>query len=120
MSIMTPREIVHELDGWELNRGDLCEEGHQLRPHIVWFGEPVPLIEEAARQASQADICAVIGTSLAVYPAAGLLDYIPAEAPVYLIDPNDIPLPRNRDIEVIREKASTGVPLLMEKLRERF
>jgi NAD-dependent deacetylase len=109
---------VFELDGWELKKGDTCDEGHQLRPHIVWFGEAVPLIEEAAQIASQADLFAVIGTSLAVYPAAGLVDYAPADAPIYLIDPNEVPQPRNRHVKIINEKASIGVPILKEKLLE--
>lgn len=113
-------ETVIELDGWELKKGDTCEEGHQLRPHIVWFGEPVPLIEEAARITSQADAFAVIGTSMAVYPAAGLVDYAPPGVPIYVIDPNDIPVPMHREVDVIREKASIGVPILKEKLLERF
>ena len=112
--------LVYELEGWELKRGDTCEKGHQLRPHVVWFGEPVPLIEEAARITSQADCFAVIGTSLAVYPAAGLVDFVPPDAPIYLVDPNEIPIPLHREVEVIREKASIGVPILKEKLLERF
>jgi NAD-dependent deacetylase len=112
--------LVYELDGWELKRGDKCEQGHQLRPHIVWFGEPVPLIEEAVRITTQADAFAVIGTSLAVYPAAGLVDYAPLDAPVYVVDPNDIPVPLHREVEVIKEKAGTGVPMLKDKLLDRF
>ena len=108
--------LVYELDGWELKRGDTCEEGYQLRPHIVWFGEPVPLIETAIEITRTAEIFAVIGTSLVVYPAAGLIDYVPEGVPVYLVDPNEIPVPRFRDVEIIREKASTGVPILKEKL----
>ena len=108
--------LVYDLDGWELKRGDTCEEGYQLRPHIVWFGEPVPLIETAIEITRTADIFAVIGTSLVVYPAAGLLDYVPEGVPIYLVDPNEIPVPRFRDVEIIREKASTGVPILKEKL----
>lgn len=111
---------VYELDGWELNRGDTCDEGYQLRPHIVWFGESVPLIEDASRIASQADIFAVIGTSLAVYPAAGLVDYTPRDAPVYLVDPNDVPAPMGREVVIIKEPASTGVPILKQKLLDRF
>ena len=111
---------VFELDGWELKNGDTCKEGHQLRPHIVWFGEPVPLIEDAAHIASQADAFAVIGTSLAVYPAAGLVDYAPSDVPIFLVDPNEIPAPRHRDVEVIQEPASLGVPILKQKLLERF
>ena len=74
----------------------------------------------AARITSQADACAVIGTSLAVYPAAGLTAYVPADAPLYLIDLNDIPIPHHREVEVIKEKASIGVPILKDKLLERF
>ena len=111
---------VFELDGWELKKGDTCEDGYQLRPHIVWFGEPVPLIEDAARITSRADIFVVIGSSLAVYPAAGLVDYAPLDAPIYLVDPNEIPVPLHREVEVIREKASIGVPILKKKLLERF
>ncbi len=111
--------LVYELDGWELKRGDSCEKGHQLRPHIVWFGEPVTMIEEAVRITTQADAFAVIGTSLAVYPAAGLVDYAPSDAPIYLVDPNEITIPLHRDVEVIREKASIGVPILKEKLLAR-
>jgi NAD-dependent deacetylase len=117
---MGDADLVYELDGWELKRGDTCEKGFQLRPHIVWFGEPVPLIEDAARITSQADIFAVIGSSLVVYPAAGLVDYAPPDAPVYLVDPNEVPVPRHREVEVIMEKASIGVPMLKEKLLERF
>jgi NAD-dependent deacetylase len=112
--------LIYELDGWELKEGDTCEKGYQLRPHVVWFGEPVPLIEDAARITSQADAFAVIGTSLAVYPAAGLVDYVPSDAPIYLIDPADIPIPLHLEVEVIREKASIGVPILKEKLLQRF
>jgi len=108
--------LVYELDGWELKRGDTCEEGYQLRPHVVWFGEPVPLIENAIEITRTADIFAVIGTSLAVYPAAGLVDYVPQGVPIYLIDPNDIHVPGYREVEIIREKAGTGVLVLKEKL----
>lgn len=112
--------LVYEMEGWELKNGDTCEKGYQLRPHIVWFGEAVPLIEDAAMITSQADVFAVIGTSLAVYPAAGLTAYVPADAPIYLIDPNEIPVPHHREVEVIKEKASIGVPILKDKLLERF
>ena len=108
--------LVYELDGWELKLGDTCEKGHQLRPHIVWFGESVPLIERAAEIVQTADYFAVIGTSLLVYPAAGLTDYVPDGVPIYLVDPNDIPVPRHRTVEIIRDKASLGVPMLKERL----
>ena len=109
-------ELVYDIGYKDINPGDNCEKGSQLRPHIVWFGEPVPLIETAIEITRTADIFAVIGTSLVVYPAAGLLDYVPEGVPIYLVDPNEIPVPRFRDVEIIREKASTGVPILKEKL----
>ena len=112
--------LVYELDGWELKRGDTCEKGSQLRPHIVWFGEAVPLIEDAVEITHQADAFAVIGTSLLVYPAAGLVDYVPSDVPIYLIDPNEIPVPRYREVDFIQEKAGAGLPILKEKLLKRF
>ena len=108
--------LVYEISGWEVNKGDLCEKGSQLRPHIVWFGEEVPAIMEAARIAEQADVFVIIGTSLNVYPAAGLIHAVPQQVPVYLIDPNEVPAPLNRKIEFIRESAGRGVDLLMQKL----
>ncbi len=112
--------LVYELDGWELKKGDTCEKGAQLRPHIVWFGEAVPLIEDAVEITQRADAFAVIGTSLLVYPAAGLVDYVPSGVPIYLVDPNEIPVPRHREVDFIKEKASSGLPILKEKLLKRF
>jgi NAD-dependent deacetylase len=112
--------LIYELDTWQLNPGDKCEKGYQLRPHVVWFGEPVSLMQAAVAITRQADIFAVIGSSLVVYPAAGLLDYAPSHVPVYLIDPNDIPLPQYREVEFIREKASVGVPIMKKKLIEKY
>ncbi len=111
--------LIYELKGTELNTGDLCEKGFQLRPHVVWFGEPVPAIEKAAEIVSRAGLFAVIGTSLVVYPAAGLLSYVPPDVPVWVIDPNEVQAPFDRKIEFIREKASAGVKILKEKLLER-
>ncbi len=108
--------LVYEIGGWELNPGDKCEKGSQLRPHVVWFGEPVPAIEEAARMVEQADIFAVIGTSLNVYPAAGLVDYTRPDVPIFLIDPNNVPVWVKRRVEFIKEKASVGVGILEKKL----
>ena len=106
--------LVYTLDGWELKEGDLCEKGSQLRPHIVWFGEAVPNIEPAVHLVQQADIVIVIGTSMVVYPAAGLINYAPAHAQKYLVDPNT--QIGQSDVEVYQEKAGTGVPKLVEKL----
>ena len=108
--------LIYEIDGWELKAGDLCEKGSQLRPHVVWFGESVPAIEEAVPIISQADILVIIGTSLNVYPAAGLINYAPVGIPVYLIDPNEVAAPA--DVIYIKEGASTGVHTLSRLLSE--
>jgi NAD-dependent deacetylase len=110
--------LVYELKGWELKRGDLCEKGSQLRPHIVWFGEPVPLIMEAAKLVEQADIVIIIGTSLQVYPAAGLIHYAFAGAPKYYIDPKAVSVPFIPMLETIRKTAGEGVPELVSRLME--
>ncbi len=108
--------LVYTLDGWELKKGDLCEKGSQLRPHIVWFGEAVPMIEPAQRLSAQADIFVVIGTSLNVYPAAGLVYYVKKGIPVYLIDPQAEMLSGVQNLTVFRESAGTGVPKLVKQL----
>ena len=90
----------------------MCEKGSQLRPHIVWFGEAVPLMETANIIAEKADVFMVIGTSMAVYPAAGIIDYSPQQIPKYLIDPSDIKVNGIANLTVIKEKASIGVPKL--------
>lgn len=95
-------------DNIEINVGDVCSNGYQLRPHIVWFGEAVPMIEEAVELVRRADIMVVIGTSLNVYPAAGLLDFAPSEIPVYLIDPKPISA-RRSGVHQIQKGASEGM-----------
>jgi len=109
--------IVFTLDGWELKLGDLCPKGSQLRPHIVWFGEEVPNIMIAGTIVRNADILLVIGTSLQVYPAAGLLHHARHNVPKYLIDPTAVANPYVLNLEVIREKATVGVPQLVNRLR---
>lgn len=104
--------LVYTLDKWELKMGDLCEKGSQLRPHIVWFGEAVPRMSVASELAKQADIFAVIGTSLNVYPAAGLLDYVLKDVPVFLIDPSELPVSPRKNFTFIREKAVVGVSIM--------
>ncbi len=111
-------DLVYTLDGWELKAGDLCEKGSQLRPHIVWFGEPVPMIPAAAELSATADIYVIIGTSLNVYPAAGLVNYVKPGTPIYLIDPNDLNVGHIRTLTFIREKAGTGTKKLLDILRE--
>lgn len=108
--------LIYNLEGWELKRGDLCELGSQLRPHIVWFGEPVPLIMDAAEVCRTADVFLVIGTSLRVYPAAGLIHYVPAESKKYIVDPNAELVSMVENLHVIRKKAGEGVPELVERL----
>lgn len=112
--------LVYDLDGWELNEGDLCEKGSQLRPHIVWFGEAVPLIEVAAREVMSADVFMVIGTSLLVYPAAGLLDYVAPQVPKYIIDPNIPSVRKTENLVLIEESASTGVPKAIQMIKDQW
>ena len=109
--------LIYELspDKPEIHIGDKCEKGFQLRPHIVWFGEAVPMIEEAAAICEEADIFVIIGTSMNVYPAAGLLNYVQKNVPVYLIDPKDVRTNRY-DIHHIQKGASEGVKELRERL----
>ncbi len=106
---------IYPISGWELKMGDVCKLGYQLRPHIVWFGESVPMIEPAAEIVSQADIFVIIGTSLQVYPAAGLVNYSKTETPIYVIDPKQITI-NNRRVQIIQEKAETGVEQLINIL----
>jgi NAD-dependent deacetylase len=114
--------LVYELKDWQLNLGDKCEKGSQLRPHIVWFYEEVPMMEVAVQEAMQADIFIVVGTSLVVYPAAGLIDYVAREVPKYVVDiekPN-INLHRYHNLTFIQEKASVGLTRLSEELIQKF
>jgi NAD-dependent deacetylase len=109
--------LIYTLDHWEIKMGDTCELGSQLRPHIVWFGEEVPAMEEAIPLMESADIVCIIGTSLNVYPAAGLIHYAPTSAPVFLIDPNPpAALPKN--VQVIPKGAGEGVKILKKRLAE--
>ena len=101
---------------YEVKMGDKAVDGTQLRPFIVWFGEAVPMIEKAIELVEQADIFVIIGTSLNVYPAAGLLNYVPANVPVYLIDPKPVAVPSGRKIHVIQKGASEGMKELKKLL----
>jgi NAD-dependent deacetylase len=108
--------LVYDMQGWELNLGDRCERGSQLRPHIVWFGEAVPLMEKAAREAATADLFIVVGTSLVVYPAAGLIDYVDDEVPKYVVDVHIPPVRKRPNLYLIEEKASVGLGRLADQL----
>lgn len=109
--------IVYDLEGSDITVNCKCEKGSQLRPHVVWFGEMVPMMEEAIKVALSADIFIVIGTSLAVYPAASLLEFVKTDTPVYLIDPVK---PENhlyqRNINFIQDKATLGTRELVNKM----
>ena len=110
---------VYDHGNQPLNFGDLCPDGFQLRPHIVWFGEPVPKLEIAAEIVSSADVFIVAGTSLNVYPAAGLAHCSPEKAIKFLVDPSDeVKIPSIKNLTVIKEKASTGIPKIIAELRE--
>ena len=105
---------VYDCPG-DIKLGDLAPDGYQLRPHIVWFGEMVPAIEEAAETVATADVLLIVGTSLQVYPAAGLLHYAPATCPVIVIDPHQ-PEAGREGVKYVAEAASTGVPKVLKQL----
>lgn len=116
-STLDPK-LIYDIEGWELKSGDKCVKGSQLRPHIVWFGEMVPMLEAAIQESLEADIFIVVGTSLQVYPAASLIDYVKEEAEKYVIDPN-MPYVSPRDnLFLYEEKASSGVKKVVDKLME--
>ena len=109
--------LVYEMEGWELKLGDKCELGSQLRPNIVWFGEAVPAMEEAIDITAQADLFLVVGTSLQVYPAAGLLEYTPQACPIYLIDPKEVLYHTNKRLTVIQDKATSGMEQFIDLIK---
>jgi NAD-dependent deacetylase len=111
-------DLIIDIGYRDILPGEKADDGSPLRPNIVWFGEAVPAIEEAAEIASYADIFAVIGSSLNVYPAAGLIHYVPLLTPVFLIDPKPVQVPSAHEVHVIREGAGKGVAILVERLRE--
>ncbi len=108
---------IIEIEGWELNEGDLSKTGHQLRPHIVWFGEPVPAIEQAIPIVNAADILLVIGTSLNVYPATGLMNYTSAGTPVYVIDPGEPQGISFLNVNFINKTATEGIKDFIAMIR---
>ena len=109
--------LIYSMDGWEQTLDARCKKGALLRPHIVFFGEAVPLMEQAVKIVSTADILVVVGTSLAVYPAASLVHYAKPSAVIYVVDPKTPPISgvRNR-VETIRMNAAQGMPLLAKQL----
>lgn len=117
-SVMDP-DLIYDIGTGDIVFGDCDDRGNQLRPNVVWFGEPVPMMEPAVAVTREADFFIVIGTSLAVYPAAGLLDLLDEDIPVYLIDPNSPELLVNADWYLISEKATIGTPLVVRLLIEK-
>jgi len=108
--------LVIDIGNKPIKPGDKAPDGTQLRPNVVWFGEPVPMIETAAEAVSNADIFIVVGTSLAVYPAAGLIHYVDDSIPKFLVDPSKPDLHMGDDWEHIQKNAAVGLPELADKL----
>ncbi|MBX7136814.1 MAG: NAD-dependent deacylase [Oligoflexia bacterium] len=117
-STLDPK-LIYSIKGTELNPGDRCEKGSQLRPHIVWFGEAVPEMERAIEITKKADLFAVVGTSLVVYPAASLVQFVSAAVPIYLVDPKQPEIDLNKVI-FLQEKATQGVPKMATMLAHRL
>lgn len=114
-------DLIVPIEGWEQTLDQRGPDGALLRPHIVFFGESVPMFDRATQIASQADIMVVVGSSLAVYPAASLVRYVRPEVPVYLVDPN---LPQGHGIRNLKEyiplRSAEGTPLLVDRLIEEY
>lgn len=111
--------LIYSISGWKLDLGDRCEKGSQLRPNIVWFGEMVPMMEVAGEMAAAADIFLVVGTSLVVYPAAGLVDFVRPETTIFVVDPNP-PEVRRPNTITLSEPASRGMELVRQRLLQDF
>ncbi|MEO6302211.1 MAG: NAD-dependent deacylase [Bacteroidia bacterium] len=109
-------ELVYPLKKAELVLGDMCVKGSQLRPHIVWFGEDVPQMEMANLRAEEAELFVVVGTSLNVYPAAGILNFVKVTVPKWLVDPGDFNLDYVKNLKHIKQTAVNGVKSLKEEL----
>lgn len=110
--------LIYSLKKAEIKLGELCDKGSQLRPHIVWFGEMVPEMENAYELTQQAELFVVIGTSLNVYPAAGVLNFVGVNNPKWLVDPGEFNLDYIRNLKHIKETAVNGVPALKKELEK--
>jgi NAD-dependent deacetylase len=114
------QHLVYPLKTWELKIGDKCEKGSQLRPHIVWFGELVPEMDKANRMAEKAELFVVIGTSLNVYPAAGIINFVPQNVPTWLLDPGEFHLDYVKELKHIRKTAVSGIVDLEQELMKQL
>lgn len=108
--------LVYDMKHWEIKMGDTCELGSQLRPHIVWFGEAVPMMEAAVAITQLAEVLIIVGTSMVVYPAAGLFREAPAETPIYVVDPQKPPVHGTAHVHFIEKPATTGLAEVREIL----
>ncbi len=113
--------LIYDIGGGEIKLGDKAEDNAQLRPHIVWFGEQVPLIDKAADICSKAEFFIVVGTSLQVYPAAGLISYVPKNVPIFVVNPvkTDLDI-NNTNLKFLEEPASISLPKLAQELIKRY
>jgi NAD-dependent deacetylase len=108
--------LVYPIDGWKLDTGSKCAKNSQLRPNIVWFGEEVPNMDKAIEVAKTADILIIVGTSLNVYPAAGIVHFVSEKCDKYLVDPGQIQVSDLANLSIMRENASSGLPRLSKEL----
>lgn len=112
--------ILYDIEGWELKLGDKCEKGSQLRPHVVWFGEMVPMMEVAVKHALEADILIVVGTSLVVYPAASIVNFVSSEASIYVVDPKLPDVSSRNNVKMIEMTATEGMKIVYKELLDSF
>lgn len=108
--------LIYDVQGWEIKTGDCCAKGAQLRPHIVWFGEAVPMMDLALEITQEADIFIVVGTSLNVYPAAGLVYAVGRNVPIYVVDPYSPQMQKRANVTFIAEPATVGLTQLATQL----
>jgi len=111
-------DIYFDVTAKEINPGDLCPKGSQLRPHVVWFGEDVPMMDAAVSLVQKADVLLIIGTSLNVYPAAGLVHAVKPRVPIYVLDPNAVPA--GKQAVYIQDTAANGMKTVTEMLLRAF
>lgn len=111
--------LTYPMKSIDIKLGELCKNGYQLRPDVVWFGEHVPNMDKAIELTEHTDILIIVGTSLSVYPAADLVDCVPHNCQIYLIDPKEISIIKRKNLTHIKKKASEGVPELVKELLEK-